>query len=100
MKTTKEFYQEIQKKYELKSNYSVAKIMNCPESTASRWRDGKNVFDEKYSLIVAELLELNPAYVLACTSAEHAKDKTARDSWLNIVGMLETAKKSLSTIAA
>jgi len=100
MKTTKEFYNDIRAKYELKSNYSVAKIMGCPESTASRWRDGKNVFDEKYSLIVAELLDLNPAYVLACTSAEHAKDSEAKTSWLNIVGMLEQAKKSLSTQAA
>ena len=100
MKTTQEFYQDIQKKYDLKSNYSVAKIIGCPESTASRWRDGKNIFDEKYCLIVAELLDLEPAFVLACASAEHAKDETAKKGWLNIVSMLENSKKSLSSAIA
>lgn len=78
MKTTAEFLNEIKIKYNLKSNYALAKLMQQTETSISRWIHGRTTLSDESALQVADLLEIDPAYVVACVHAERASDKTRK----------------------
>ena len=80
MKTT-EFLDKVKEKYSLSSDYKLAKFLSIGQQTISNYRHGKTFFDDAVAIHVAELLDLDPAYVLACVHAERAKRPQVKEAW-------------------
>jgi hypothetical protein len=84
MKTTVEFLEEIKAKYGLKSNYALAKKMGQTDTGVARWMHRKGSFSDETCLQVADLLDIDPAYVMACIHAEREKNEKLRALWERI----------------
>lgn len=80
-KTTADFLNELKAKHGLKSNYAVAKFLDQTDTAIARWAHGKNTFSDETALKIAELLEYDPAYVMACMAAERSKDAKVKKAW-------------------
>ncbi|MFA7399130.1 MAG: hypothetical protein WCZ98_01485 [Sideroxydans sp.] len=87
MKTTKDFIEMLKAKHGLKSNYAVAKLLNQTDTAVARWAHGKNSFSDETAMQFADLLELDPAYVVACMHAERAKLDAEKKLWERIATM-------------
>jgi hypothetical protein len=65
----------------------MAKLLGLTRSAMSTHRTGKvKSFGEETALRIAELLDLNPAYVLACLAAERAKRPDVAKVWKKVAG--------------
>ena len=84
MKTTVDFLNAVKSKYDLKSNYALAKKMGQTDTDVARWMKGKNTLGDEAAICVADLLDMDPAYVVTCVHAERAKTERERNVWFNI----------------
>lgn len=96
MQTSKEFLADARRVLEERlgvtvSDYRLAKELGVTRSAMSRYLLGKNTFDERVQLKIAELLELNDGYVAACIQAERASMPEARAMWESVANMLRGA---------
>jgi len=66
------------------SDYALAKILPVRQQTISRYRKGAGFFDDKVCKTVAELLDLDPAQVIADVHAERTDDKEMKAIWKRI----------------
>lgn len=80
-KTTVEFLDAVKAKHGLTSDYQLSKLIGCTHSSISHYRGGKSKLDEGTACKVAELLEIEPGYVLACIAAERSKDDKVKKAW-------------------
>lgn len=80
-KTTADFLNELKVKHGLKSNYAVAKFLDQTDTAIARWAHGKGTFSDETAMKIAELLEYDPAYVMACMAAERSKDANVKKTW-------------------
>jgi hypothetical protein len=87
MQTTKDFIALLKTKHGLKSNYAVAKLLNQTDTAVARWAHGKNSFSDETAMQFADLLDLDPAYVVACMHAERAKLDAEKKLWERIATM-------------
>lgn len=78
---TLEFISEIKKKYELRSDYAAAKLLKISTPTIYNYKRGKSQFDDTVAMKAAELLNLDPGYVLACVYAERTHNKKIASIW-------------------
>lgn len=88
MKTTIEFLDAVKEKHGIPSDYALAKALKVSKQTISGYRYGKSFFDDAHALMVAELLDLEPAYVMACAHAERAKKDDEKRAWQTIIERL------------
>ena len=72
MKTC-DFLDKLKAVYGLTSDYQLAKKLATSTARISNYRSGTNFFDDLMVLKVAELLELDPLYVLACVNIERSE---------------------------
>ncbi len=93
MKTTADFLDEIKELRNVQSDYAVAKILGVRHTNLSNYRHGRSHFDAAMCIKVAEVLNVEPAYIMACMEAERAKTDEIRKVW-------ERAAKLLGGIAA
>lgn len=63
------------------TDYRVHKELGVAQQTVSGWRTGKTVFDDETCVQVANILKLDPGYVLSCVHLERATSSTLRDFW-------------------
>ena len=87
MQTTKEFLAAAKRRLKLppeRSDSALADALEVTKMAVSKWQSGKGQFGSKTALKVAELLELDPVYVLACVHAERARDPRERTKWERI----------------
>lgn len=87
MKTSKEFLQEVKTRHHLPSDGQLAKILGHTRSSISLLMQGKNYLGDDTAMKVAELLNLDPAYVVACIHAERAKHEGERKLWERIAAL-------------
>lgn len=99
MKTTIEFLDAVKAKHGIKSNYALAKLMEQTDTAVARWMHGKNTFSDETAMQVADLLEIDPAYVVACIHAERAKHDKERKMWERIATMATGLAAALFVIA-
>lgn len=85
MKTTIDFVRALKARYGLGSDYAVHKFLGVSKQSVSNWRNGNNFFDDATAIRVAGLLEIEPAYVLACVHQERAKSDAERAAWSSII---------------
>ncbi|HZX30764.1 MAG TPA: DUF3693 domain-containing protein [Rhodocyclaceae bacterium] len=84
MKTTVEFLDEISSRSDGISDYAIAKQLGITRQSVSNYRTGKSHFDETTAYKAAKLLDLEPAYVLACSQAERAKTPEIQAVWKSV----------------
>lgn len=84
MKTTPEFIELLKAKHGLKSNYAVAKFLGQTDTAVARWSHGKGSFSDETAMAFADLLDIDPAYVVACMHAERAKHAKEKQLWERI----------------
>ncbi len=85
MLTTVELLNRVKAAYDLESDYSLAKKLSITPQAVSKYMKKRSFLDDRVSFIVAELLDLNPAYVVACTNMERAEkkeDKNGVSFWM------------------
>lgn len=63
------------------TDYRVAKQLEVTTQSVSKWRTGKAGFDDTTAIRVADLLDMEREYVLACVHFERAKASNVRDTW-------------------
>lgn len=81
METTNELLDAVKQAYNLPSDYALAKKLKIRASAISGYRHGRSSLAESIAMNVAELLELDPGYVLASMEAERTHSAAARAAW-------------------
>ena len=80
---TVDFLDDMKRRYGIRSDYALSKSSGISQANISRYRNG-GTFDDEVAIKVAEILELDPGYVLACIQAERSKRPQVRDAWEKI----------------
>ena len=78
---TIDFIEQIKKRHGVESDYAVKKLLGLKSSTMSSYRTGRSHFSDEVCVRVAELLELDPSYVLSCIYAERTNNKNIATIW-------------------
>lgn len=89
MKTTVEFLDAVKASKSVPSDYALAPVLGVTRSQISRFRNGKDYLGDSTAIRVAELLELPPAFVVACVHAERSKEKAEFSLWQGIAARFE-----------
>ena len=88
MKTTIEFLDELKARNGGASDYSIAKILGITHQMVSKYRLGKDCLGDSTAIRVAELLEIEPAIIIASVHAERAKSDQEKAVWREILEKL------------
>lgn len=95
MNTTIEFLDALKASNGGASDYAIAKILGVSHQTVSRYRIGKDFLGDSTAIRVANLLKIDPAYVIACAHAERSKKAEEKAVWLSIMERLGGAAAAL-----
>ena len=95
MNTTIQFLDALKTRNGGASDYAIAKILGVTQHTVSNWRVGKDFLGDSTAIRVATLLEIDPAYVVACAHAERSKKDDERAVWQSIMQRLGGAAAAL-----
>jgi len=98
-KTTADFIADLKAKHGLRSNYAVAKFLKQTDTAVARWAHGKGSFSDETAMHIADLLDLDPAYVVACVHAERAKRTEEKKLWEHIATLTMGAMVGLMVFA-
>lgn len=90
MKTV-ELIDAVRERHHLPSDYAAAALLGLTRSQLSRYRNGKDFLGDEQAAKVAELLEMDAGYVVACVHAERAKTPSVRVLWEGVAKKLERA---------
>lgn len=81
MNTTPEFMDAVKTRLALPSDYALAPVLGITRASVSRFRNGKDAFGDATAMRVAELLGIDPGFVIACAHRERAKTDAERAVW-------------------
>lgn len=84
MNTTIDFLEALKAKTGLSSDYALAKKLKITRAAVSKYRQKRTTFDDSTALTAAEILEVEPATVLAAVHAERAKTEAEKSAWKSI----------------
>lgn len=90
METTNQLLDAIKARYGLPSDYALAAKLNLTRSMVSAYRQGKRNLGDEPALKVAELLDLDSGYVLACMEAERSHSPAAAAAWSKLADLAKT----------
>jgi hypothetical protein len=92
MKNTADFLDALRVKFDLPSDGALGRFLGITHRQQMSWyRNMRGTFDDELSLKVADLLELDPAYVVACMHAQREKNDQVRKVWERIASMAVAA---------
>lgn len=92
METSKDFARAIKARYNIESDYALAKTLHLRSSTMSAHKSGRaKTFGEDTGYRIAELLDLPAEYVLSCLAAERSKDIKVKKVWQRIAELTRVA---------
>lgn len=94
MRTTIDFLDALKERHGLTSDYAVAKKLGITTAAVSKWRNGKDYLGDTTAIRVGNLLEIDPAYVVACAHAERAKQDAEKALWQGLAARLLPAGAS------
>ena len=101
METSRNFERAIVARYNLTSDYQLAKLLGVKPSTISAHRTGDaKTFGEEIGYRIAELLDLPAEYVLSCLAAERSKDVKIKKVWARIADLTRVAVFAAVTLAS
>ena len=81
MKTVDNYLDLLKKKYEIKSDYALAKFLGISKQRITTYRQGRSSFSTEFCIIVAKFLGLEPLEVIAAMQAMREKDSLSRTFW-------------------
>lgn len=81
MKNTADFLDDLQKKLGVESDYAVGKLLGIHRQQLSHYRLLKGAFDDEMCIRVAEILEIEPAFVMASMHHQRAKNPKVKAAW-------------------
>lgn len=84
MKTTADFLDALRAKFGATSDYQLGPVLKMQRQRISHYRLMKGTFDDDVSVRVAELLDVDPAYVIACMHAQRTDNTRLRAIWEGI----------------
>ncbi|MEW6258025.1 MAG: DUF3693 domain-containing protein [Pseudomonadota bacterium] len=84
MRTTRDFLDALKARYDVHSDYALVRITGFSKQRISRYRLKEDFLGDESALRVAELLDLDPGYVMACAHAERAGSEQIRRVWERI----------------
>lgn len=88
MKTTPEFLDAVKAKYNLPSDYALQSVLGITKASISRLRNGKDYFGDTTAMRVAEVLGIDPGFVIACAHRERAKTAEEKAVWASMMEKL------------
>lgn len=92
METMGDFVDKIKQRYDISSDYGLAKVLGLTRQTMSSHRTGRaKHFSEETACRIAALLDVDPAYVMACLAAERAKSEDVREAWKRVSKIMRSA---------
>lgn len=87
MKTTVEFLDALRAQRRL-SDRKAAALLGLSQAAVSRWRTGRDFPGDHQCIKLAQLLALDPGYVMACIHAERARLPDDKAAWQRIAERL------------
>ncbi|MDH5445962.1 MAG: helix-turn-helix domain-containing protein [Gammaproteobacteria bacterium] len=81
MKTVDNYLDLLKKKYEIKSDYALAKFLGISKQRITTYRRGRASFNTEFCIIVAKFLGIEPMEIIAAMYAVREKDKLAKSFW-------------------
>lgn len=92
METSRDFERAIRARYSITSDYQLAKLFGVKPATISAHRTGDaKTYGEQIGYRIAELLDLDAGYVLACLAAERSKDAKVKKVWERLAELTRVA---------
>lgn len=88
MQTTIEFLDALKAKHGGISDYAIAPMLGITRGAVSKYRVGKDYLGDSTAIRVAELLEIDPAIVIASVHAERSKSEKEKAVWREILEKL------------
>ena len=86
MRTTCDFLDAVKARYNLPSDYALAKKLDMTTQMVSQYRKGKDFLSDSRAIQIANLLEIDSGIVAAAIHEERAKTEQEKAMWR---GMLE-----------
>jgi hypothetical protein len=100
MLTTLELLNRVKAAYSLDSDYALAKKLGISKQSVSYYYNKGSTLNDKTAFVVADLLELNPAYVVACSNMERAErqeDSVGVSFWMRYA-LTSSSRDNLSQL--
>lgn len=85
---TVDYLDAIKARHNLSSDYQLWKLTGWSKATISAYRNKPQYFSDEHALLVAELLDLDPAEVLADVYAERTKNSEVRAVWARVAQVM------------
>lgn len=95
MNKTAEFLDKCKEKLNISSTYALAKYFDIDETALRNYYAGRRIPDEFSCFKIAEILEIDPAYVIAQIKSESEKNEKKRDYFRSFGG---TSRKIAASI--
>lgn len=99
MKTTADFLDALRVKLELPSDGRLAVYLGIHRQYLSRYRRNVITFDDEMSMKIADILETDPAFVVACMHAQRAKRSEEKKLWERIATSMAGVAAALVMVA-
>lgn len=100
MHTTIEMLDEIKRRAGGISDYALAKQLRVTRGTLSFYRTGRGFPGPETALLIAEILNLDPGYVLAIIESERAASEPVRRAWRKIAEQLAAVVLAIGILAS
>lgn len=99
MKTTADFLDSLRAKLDLPSDGQLAERLGMHRQYMSKYRTLSHTFDDAMSLRVAEILEIDGSYVMACMHHQRAKAPEVKAAWKHTAEVLGGLAAMLAMVA-
>ena len=88
MKTTIEFIDAVKSRSGVASDYALAPVLGITRAQVSKFRNRKDFLGDSTAMKVGKLLQIDPAYVVACAHAERAREDAEKSLWQGLAAKL------------
>jgi len=92
MNTTKAFLRKLAAEWgepgKPLSDYALAARIGVTKQQMSKYQSGEDYPGEEVAIRIADALDLDHGYVLACIAAERSKSEQAKKAWLSLTARL------------
>lgn len=81
MKTVDNYLDLIKTKYDIKSDYALARFLGISKQRITTYRQGRSSFNTEFSIIVAKFLAVDPLEIIAAMNAVREKNSLSKSFW-------------------
>lgn len=92
METMGDFVKKLKKRYDISSDYGMAKILGLSRQTMSAHKSGRaKHFSEETAYKIGELTNEDPAYAMVVLAIDRAKDEKVREAWRRVARIMRSS---------